>query len=90
MEPKMDAYFSLKELDAHLQQAKGTAFKLFKRHLPVLREGHDFIVLFGDEHAETINELKQQKRIYRQSRNVVMLSSGCFGQLAQAWKSHLD
>ncbi len=67
-------YISFKEIDQLLKNDKGTAFKLFKQHRLSLIEGVDFIVLDAAQNAQIINDLRQQKRIYSSTVNLVMIS----------------
>lgn len=65
---------SLKELDSAWTVRKGAAFRSFKRMLPDLVEGRDFIYMNAErDHAE-IEHLRASQRIYASSINVVMLT----------------
>ena len=74
----LDDFRSIKELDQSLNQPKGTAFRLFKKHLNHLTEGEDFLVLYAETDEATISELKSANRLYSQSRNVVLLTHKSF------------
>ena len=63
------------ELDRRWQARKGTAFRAFKRALPDLREGIDFIYLHAHRQADEIAALRVAGRIYASSVNVVLLSA---------------
>lgn len=76
-----DAFKTLKELDEALGQPKGTAFRWFKQHLQTLTEGQDFQLLDAVAQSQDIAALKALGRVYRQSRNVVLLSPACYLEL---------
>jgi len=68
------AVMSFKMLDRGLGRPKGSAFRQFKRHLPDLSEGADFLRLDGFADHETIEYLKAHGRVYETSVHVVLLT----------------
>lgn len=66
---------SFRTLDGALEAPKGTAFRAFKRALPVLEEGRDFLRLEADRDAGAIAELKAAGRVYPSSVHVVLLTA---------------
>lgn len=66
---------SLRELDSVWAARKGTAFRAFKRALPGLVEGRDFIYLNVHSEQSEIERLRVSQRIYASSVNVVMLTA---------------
>ncbi|MDE0855459.1 MAG: hypothetical protein OSA97_13655 [Nevskia sp.] len=67
-------WLSLRELDAGLGLDKGSAFRAFKRLLPRLKEGRDFVVLDHRRHAALAAQLHAAGRLYRSSVNPVLLA----------------
>ena len=67
-------WLSLRELDAELGWDKGTSFRAFKRLLPELIEGRDFVVLDHRNHAALAAKLHAADRLYRSSVNPVLLA----------------
>ena len=65
---------TLRELDESAGTPKGTAFRVFKRIEPTLREPLDYRLLRSGDAAAQIGELRGSGRIYDSSRNVVLLS----------------
>lgn len=65
---------TFKEIDEELQQAKGTAFRQFKRAQTMLQQDVDYVVLAPDQHRAAIEILRSTGRIYASSINVVLLS----------------
>jgi hypothetical protein len=66
---------SMKEIDHILASGKGAAFRGFKRLLPGLEQGRDYLVLDASTDAADILALKQAGRIYSSSVQVVLLSA---------------
>lgn len=66
---------SLKELDSAWAVCKGTAFRRFKRMLPDLVEGRDFIYMNAERDHTEIEYLRASRRIYASSVNVVMFTT---------------
>ncbi|MGH8320618.1 MAG: hypothetical protein ACRESX_07100 [Gammaproteobacteria bacterium] len=62
---------------------KGTAFRAFKRSLPVLVEQQDYIRLDARLNHAEIEALRAVGRIYVNSINVVLLSQAGVNKLAQ-------
>ncbi|MGH8402958.1 MAG: hypothetical protein ACRESO_06090, partial [Gammaproteobacteria bacterium] len=62
---------SFKELDEAWAVPKGTAFRAFKRSLPVLVEQQDYIRLDARQHHTEIEALRAVGRVYASSVNVV-------------------
>ena len=67
-------WLTLRELDTERGLAKGHAFRAFKRLLPQLHEGEDFVVFDHQTQAGMGAELHAADRIYRNSVNPVLLS----------------
>lgn len=78
----MSAWLTLFELDRRLGQAKGTAFRTFKRRAPHWREGHDFRVLQAERDGAEIESLRAAGRVYASSRTVILLSEAAARQIA--------
>lgn len=72
---------TFQELDRGAGLAKGSAFRAFKRLLPELREGRDFIVLDARRDQARIAALRAQGKIYVSSRNVVLLDAATAAKL---------
>lgn len=72
---------SFRELDEAWNRTKGTAFIAFKRALPALREGTDFIYLSHDKNKNEINQLRANDRIYASSVNVVLIAEATASKL---------
>jgi hypothetical protein len=66
---------SLREIDCEAGQAKGSAFRRFKRLGTMLVETRDYIVLHHQADAEAIAALRASGRIYQSSVNVILLSA---------------
>ena len=66
-------WLSLREIDTGLGLAKGSAFRAFKRLLPQLLEGRDFLVLDHQHHGALAARLHAAGRLYRSSVNPVLL-----------------
>lgn len=75
---------SFRELDQAWNTTKGTAFIAFKRALPALREGADFIYLSHEENQVEIAELRATDRIYASSVNVVLIAEATASRLHRA------
>jgi hypothetical protein len=69
------AEITLRQIDEALGHSKGTAFRAFKQLLPELVEGRDFRLLDAEKDRRLIDTLRAEQRIYRSSRNVVLLTS---------------
>jgi hypothetical protein len=70
----VNGWVTLREIDRQAGQAKGTAFRAFKRAAPGWREDADYRALDPQrDHAE-IEALRAAGRIYASSRAVVLLS----------------
>lgn len=66
--------YSFKQLDTAAGAAKGTAFRAFKRLLPELAEGEDYLYLDAEVERETLANLRAQGAIYHSSHHVVLLT----------------
>lgn len=71
----LQALRSFRELDQQWKAPKGTAFRAFKRALPTLTEGRDFIHLSPMHDADSIASLRAAGRIYSSSVSVVLLTA---------------
>ena len=78
------AWFSLRELDTELRLEKGGSFRAFKRLLPQLQEGRDFVVLDHQHHSTLAAQLHAAGRLYRSSVNPVLLAPGAAALLRQS------
>lgn len=78
----MSTWLTLLELDRRLGQAKGTAFRAFKRREARWREGHDFRVLQPERDGAEIAALRSAGRVYASSRAVILLSDAAAAQIA--------
>ena len=67
-------WLSLRELDTELGLDKGSSFRAFKRLLPRLLEGRDFVVLDHQNHSAEAAKLHAAGRLYRSSMNPVLLA----------------
>jgi len=76
-------WLSLREIDAGLGLDKGSAFRAFKRLLPQLLEGRDFVVLDHQHHGALAAKLHAAGRLYRSSLNPVLLRPEVAGLLRQ-------
>ena len=72
---------SFRELDEEWKTRKGTAFIAFKRALPTLREGIDFLYLSHLQQQDEIDQLRAANRIYPSSVNIVLLAGKTAGRL---------
>jgi hypothetical protein len=72
---------SLRQLDELNQVAKGTTFRLFKALRGSLTEGRDFFRLDAAEHAELLQRLRAEGRIYPTSVHVVLLTESGYRRL---------
>jgi hypothetical protein len=70
----VSAWVTLRELDRQAGQAKGAAFRAFKRAAPGWREDTDYRVLDPQHDHDEIESLRATGRIYASSRAVVLLS----------------
>lgn len=77
-------WISLREIDAALGLGKGRSFRAFKRLLPQLAEGRDFVVLDHRSHAAQTAELYAAGRLYRGSVNPVLLRPEAAALLREA------
>ncbi|TVP87832.1 MAG: hypothetical protein EA347_06920 [Thioalkalivibrio sp.] len=74
---------SLRQLDELNQVPKGTTFRRFKAVRSSLTEGRDFFRLDAAEHAELLERLRAQGRIYPGSVHVVLLTEPGYRRLRQ-------
>lgn len=77
---------TFREIDREMNAPKGTAFRAFKRIRSQLEEGRDFVVLDADRDRVEIETLKEAKRIYPVSVNVVLLDPAAAGLI----RAHLS
>lgn len=75
---------SLRELDEQAGLPKGSAFRAFKRCLPQLHEGRDFIVLDHQTQATLAARLHGEARLYRTSIHPVLLAPTAAETIRQA------
>ena len=76
-------WLSLRELDLELGLQKGGAFRAFKRLLPRLVEGRDFVVLDHQHHSALAAQWHAAGRLYRSSVNPVLLAPAAAALLRQ-------
>jgi hypothetical protein len=81
---------SLRELDENAGCAKGGAFRAFKRLLPELHEGQDFVVLDTQQQSTMVTTLQAEQRLYRSSVRPVLLSPQCAERVAAQLGVKLD
>lgn len=74
---------SFRELDEAAGATKGTAFRIFKQLEPQLAEGRDFRLLRPGRDDSEIDRLRQARRIYASSVNVVLVSDEVAGDIAR-------
>jgi hypothetical protein len=72
---------SLREIDEAAGAPKGSAFRAFKRLLPELVEGRDFLVAAAATHADLRARLLSSGRVYRNSVNPVLLAPAAAGRV---------
>ena len=77
-------WFSLRELDTELGLDKGSSFRAFKRLLPRLEEGRDFVVLDHQHHGAVAAQLHAAGRLYHSSVNPVLLAPDAAALLRQS------
>ena len=83
MNPSTDGFTSFKELDSRWAANKGSAFRAFKRALPRLQEGRDFLRLDAVADREAIQRLRSAGRVYSGSVHVVLLSDSGLQKLTR-------
>jgi hypothetical protein len=76
------SWSSLREIDEASGVDKGTAFRAFKRLLPFLVEGSDFVVLDRRSHDGLAARWQAAGRLYRSSVNPVLLRPPVAEQLS--------
>jgi len=77
-------WLSLRELDTELGRDKGSSFRAFKRLLPELVEGRDFVVLDHHNHSALAAKLHAAGRLYRSSVNPVLLAPAAASQVRKS------
>ena len=77
-------WLSLREIDTGLGLIKGSSFRAFKRLLPRLVEGRDFLVLDHQRHSTLAAQLHAAGRLYRSSLNPVLLRPEAAALLREA------
>lgn len=75
-------WLSLRDLDTRLGLPKGSAFRAFKRLATTLHEGRDFVVLDHEQERQAIVELKNERRAYQSSVNLILLHPDAAQQIA--------
>ncbi|MBU6510632.1 MAG: hypothetical protein KGL98_11300 [Gammaproteobacteria bacterium] len=83
MNPSTEGFTSFKELDRRWAAIKGSAFRAFKRALPGLQEGRDFLRLDAVADRDAIQRLRRAGRIYNGSVHVVLLSDSGLQKLTR-------
>ena len=73
--------YTLREVDERCGRPKGSAFRAFKRLQGALRENVEFAVLPARTARTEIERLRAQRRIYRSSVNVIVLTRSGFDQV---------
>lgn len=76
------------DIDRRLGRPKGSAFRIFKRMVPTLREGTDFAVLDANDPAPLLAQLKAEGRIYHSSIRVVLLAPETARNVAAMLATH--
>ncbi len=77
---------TLRELDAAIGAAKGTAFRLFKQLEPELREGEDFIQFRAGVDDALISNLREEQRIYAGSVHALLFMPAARDRIVTAWE----
>jgi hypothetical protein len=77
-------WLSLREIDITQGREKGAAFRAFKRLLPELNEGRDFVTLDHRSQSALAARLHAAGRVYRGTVNPVLLSPAAAGRVAAA------
>lgn len=77
-------WLTLREIDQQARQPKGAAFRAFKQLEPQLKENHDYQLLRTGQDLTHIEELRGAGRIYRSSRNVLLLSAQTARRIAES------
>jgi hypothetical protein len=68
------AWISLREIDEAEAAAKGTAFRAFRKIEAAWSEARDFRVLHHQHDRAEIDALREQRRIYSSTVNLLLLS----------------
>ncbi|HSW13161.1 MAG TPA: hypothetical protein VLI06_10005 [Solimonas sp.] len=77
------SWASFRELDQRTGLPKGSAFRAFKRREPQLQEGQDFRLLRPGRDDAEIDALRQARRVYPNSVNIVLLGDGLTTRLLE-------
>ena len=77
-------WLSLREIDSAQAREKGAAFRAFKRLLPELNEGRDFVALDHRSQSALAARLHAAGRIYRGTVNPLLLSPAAAVRVAAA------
>lgn len=77
------SWSTLLDIDRLARKPKGSAFRGFKRLLPTLREGPDFVVLDTAAPSPLLAELSAAGRVYRSSLRVVLLAPEAARRIAE-------
>ncbi len=83
-------WLTLQDLDRATGLPKGSAFRCFKRLIPSLVEGTDFIVLDHQRNAMLAASLHASGRIYRSSIHPVLLAPASAARVRQQLETISD
>ncbi len=70
-------WLTMLDLDRSADLPKGSAFRSFKKLIPLLVEGTDFIVLDHQRNPALATSLRASDRLYRSSIHPVLLAPSC-------------
>ncbi len=84
------SWSSLREIDEAARADKGSAFRSFKRLLPTLIEGRDFVLLDHRSKDGLGARWQAAGRLYRSSINPVLLSPQTAASVAAGLQSNSD
>lgn len=76
-------WLTLRELDQQVGLPKGSAFRCFKRNIPTLTEGRDFVVLDHQQASGLAARLHAANRLYRNSIHPVLLAPAAATRLLE-------
>ncbi|TAM09599.1 MAG: hypothetical protein EPN72_02065 [Nevskiaceae bacterium] len=79
------SWSTLLDIDRAARMPKGSAFRGFKRLLPTLQEGTDFVVLDAVDPAPLMAELSAAGRVYRSSLRIVLLAPETARRIVEAF-----
>lgn len=81
-----EPWLTLREIDQQAGQPKGSAFRAFKRLESDMTENRDYQLLSSDRDAARIEALRAASRVYRSSRNVLLLSAETARRLLDSFR----